>query len=62
MAPLLRGQTDYLTVLNAEQEYFDSQISLTQAEGDLFTALVELYKALGGGWVLDADDNLLCQK
>jgi outer membrane protein, multidrug efflux system len=49
------GQTDYLTVLNAEQELFSAQLALAQAQGDVFLALTELYKALGGGWVIDAD-------
>jgi multidrug efflux system outer membrane protein len=49
------GQTDYLTVLDAETRLFDAQIQLTQAQGGVFIALVEVYKALGGGWVIDAD-------
>jgi outer membrane protein, multidrug efflux system len=49
------GQNDYLTVLNAEQELFNSQIFLTQAQGDLYLSLIQLYKALGGGWILDAE-------
>lgn len=49
------GQTDYLTVLDAERDLFATQILLTQAQGSLFISVVELYKALGGGWVVDAD-------
>jgi len=49
------GQADYLTVLDAQRELFRAQIDLTQAQGALFVSVVELYKALGGGWVLDAD-------
>lgn len=49
------GQTDYLTVLDAEREFFGTQIDLTKAQGSALTALVDLYKALGGGWVIDAD-------
>lgn len=49
------GQTDYLTVLNAEQEFFNSQIQLAEAEGKVLLSLIDIYKSLGGGWVLDAD-------
>jgi outer membrane protein, multidrug efflux system len=49
------GQTDYLTVLDAERELFSSLIDLTRAQGETLTALINLYKALGGGWVIDAD-------
>lgn len=49
------GQTDYLTVLDAETRLFDAQISLTQAQGSVFLSLINVYKALGGGWVADAD-------
>lgn len=49
------GQNDYLTVLDAEEKLFNAQIELTQAQGDVFLTLVQLYKSLGGGWILDAD-------
>lgn len=53
------GQTDYLTYLDAERRLFDAQLSLAKAQGDSFTTLIELYKALGGGWVFDADNEAL---
>lgn len=49
------GETDYLTVLDAERRFFDSQINLAQAQGSTLLSLVEIYKTLGGGWVLQAD-------
>ncbi len=52
------GQADYLVVLDAESRLFAAQISLTQAQGAVFSSLVSLYKALGGGWVIDADCSL----
>jgi multidrug efflux system outer membrane protein len=54
------GQTDYLTVLDAERTLFSAQLQEVQAQADQFLTLVALYKALGGGWVLDADENLTC--
>jgi multidrug efflux system outer membrane protein len=52
------GQTQYLTVLDAERTLFTAQINLAQAQADQFLTLVDLYKALGGGWVIDADSQL----
>ncbi|MBA3957425.1 MAG: efflux transporter outer membrane subunit [Parachlamydiaceae bacterium] len=49
------GEIDYLNVLDAERSLFDSQLDLVQAQADTFTAVVNLYSALGGGWVCDAD-------
>jgi multidrug efflux system outer membrane protein len=52
------GQTDYLNVLDAERDLFAAQLTLAQTEGSLFLTLTDLYKALGGGWVVVADANL----
>ncbi len=53
------GQTDYLTVLDAERQLFTVEIELTKAQGSVFSSLVDLYKSLGGGWVLEADAEAL---
>lgn len=50
------GLVDYLNVLDAERNLFDAQLSLAQAQTDIFLTLVSLYKALGGGWVIDAEN------
>lgn len=47
------GQTDYLNVLDAERTLFVSELSLAQLQGDAFRSLIDLYKALGGGWDLE---------
>jgi outer membrane protein, multidrug efflux system len=52
------GQTEYLTYLDAERHLYSGEISLAQAQGNVFVTLINLYKALGGGWVYDADCNL----
>lgn len=52
------GQADYLTVLDAERTLFTAQLSLASSLAYEFSTLVDLYKALGGGWVLEADANL----
>lgn len=44
------GSINYIDVLDAQRRYFDAQIGLSNAVRDEHLALVELYKALGGGW------------
>lgn len=45
----------YIDVLDAQRRYFDAQVSLSNAVRDEHMALVQLYKALGGGWQLDEE-------
>ncbi len=49
------GYTSYLEVLDAERSLFNAELSYTQTQGALFRALVNLYKSMGGGWVIKAD-------
>lgn len=49
------GEVDYLNVLDAERSLFDAQLELIQAQANSLNAIVQLYGALGGGWVVDAD-------
>lgn len=49
------GQVDYLNVLDAQRNLFSAQLNLVQAQSTTYTTLIDLYKALGGGWVLEAD-------
>jgi outer membrane protein, multidrug efflux system len=50
------GRASYFEVLEAEQQLFPSEDALAQAQRDQLVAVVNLYKALGGGWNLkDAD-------
>ena len=46
------GYSSYLEVLDAERSLFNVDLRYTQTQADLFSALVELYKAMGGGWSL----------
>lgn len=45
-----QGLADYLTVLNAQQDYLNAQQTQAQAVEHQGTYLVTLYQALGGGW------------
>ena len=49
------GYTSYLEVLDAERSLFNVELGYAQTQADLFGALVNVYKAMGGGWVDEAD-------
>ncbi|MSQ20091.1 MAG: hypothetical protein EXR39_11190 [Betaproteobacteria bacterium] len=49
------GVSDFLTVLDAERRLLQDQDQLAQSEMTTATALVAVYKALGGGWKPVAD-------
>jgi outer membrane protein, multidrug efflux system len=44
------GTTTYLEVLDGQRSLFEAEITLAQARGAEYQSLVQLYKALGGGW------------
>ena len=48
------GYTSYLEVTDAETKLFNAELQYTQTQGQLFFALINLYKAMGGGWVDEA--------
>ena len=46
------GVTSYLEVLDSERQLFDAELDLAQAQRDELISVVQLYRALGGGWQL----------
>lgn len=44
------GYVSYLEVLDAERSLFDSELNLSQLSEQKLSAVMYLYKALGGGW------------
>jgi multidrug efflux system outer membrane protein len=44
------GTTTYLEVLDGQRSLYGAQLTLASARGDEYRSLVQLYKALGGGW------------
>jgi multidrug efflux system outer membrane protein len=44
------GTTTYLEVLDGQRSLFGAELTLAAARGDEYRSLVQLYKALGGGW------------
>jgi multidrug efflux system outer membrane protein len=49
------GVAPYMTVLQAEQQLFPAELQEVQLRASLLTAIVNIYKAMGGGWVLEAE-------
>ena len=49
------GYTPYFTVLQAEQQLFPAELNLEQTRAALFSSLVTVYQAMGGGWVIEAE-------
>lgn len=44
------GATSYLEVLDSDTRMFSAEIEVTQAELRELLSLVQVYRALGGGW------------
>ena len=53
----IAGKSDYYEVLEAQQQLFPAQNALAQTQLNQLLAVVQLYKALGGGWETDAPPN-----
>ena len=48
------GQVDYTTVSSAVQAHLQTSDALVQTEGGVLQAYISAFRALGGGWNLDA--------
>lgn len=49
------GTIDYLQVLDAERQLFEARLATANDKAELLRAIVATYKAMGGGWVPEAD-------
>ena len=49
------GYAPYTTVLQAEQSLFPAELQLATVRARCCSAIVNIYKAMGGGWVAAAD-------
>jgi NodT family efflux transporter outer membrane factor (OMF) lipoprotein len=47
---LNNGLANYLEVLNAQENALSTKLEVSQTRFDKFSAMVELYRSLGGGW------------
>jgi outer membrane protein TolC len=52
------GITDYLEVLNSNQQLFQTQLILALSRTNKFLAVISLYRAQGGSWQLRRPDKL----
>ena len=50
-----KGVTSYLEVIESQRQAFEAQLILSETTQKLFIGYVNLYKALGGGWI-DQDE------
>ena len=49
------GAASYLAVLYADNELFSAELAAVSVLSERYTRLVDVYKAMGGGWVDEAD-------
>ena len=56
------GQSTYIDLLDAERQLLSARILFEQVKRDEFLATIKLYKALGGGTKISADDIVVTQK
>ncbi len=49
------GYSSYLEVLDAERALFQARLAAVQTRAETTIAIIQLYKAMGGGWVEQAD-------
>ena len=49
------GLVSFIEVIDAERNLFDVELTAAQSQSDVLLALIDLYKALGGGWVEEAE-------
>lgn len=51
------GMVDFQKVLDSDRTRLSAEDGLASAEADVLTAVIQLYKALGGGWRADGDSS-----
>ncbi|MGB5328103.1 MAG: TolC family protein [Gammaproteobacteria bacterium] len=56
-----QGVSSYLEVLETERRLFSTELTLSETQQLYLNAYVNLYKALGGGWVTASDREQLQQ-
>lgn len=51
------GYAPYFVVIQAQQQYFPSELSWAKTRADVCSSLVSIYQSIGGGWV-DIAENI----
>ncbi len=52
------GLVDYITVLDSLRQLYEAQIDFLSAQSSTFTASIQLYRAMGGGWIVAEAEKL----
>ncbi|MCX6926103.1 MAG: TolC family protein [Verrucomicrobia bacterium] len=56
------GQTDYTTVVNAEQSQLAVENSLASTQGNVSLGIISVYRALGGGWQIREGHDVVSEE
>lgn len=51
------GYTSYIEVLDSERSLFNAELNYVSTQNDVYAGLISIYKALGGGWVVLAQQR-----
>lgn len=51
------GLTSYLEVLNLQSSQFNSELKASEAFKNQLTSIIALYQALGGGWIVEPENE-----
>jgi multidrug efflux system outer membrane protein len=51
------GYASYIEVLDAQRSLFDAELQYISVRGAVYTSLVNTYKAMGGGWIMQAEST-----
>ena len=52
-----KGVTSYLEVIEYQRTAFDAELTLANTRKSYLTSYIELYKALGGGWISEEEEQ-----
>ena len=52
------GLTDFNNVLVTQRSLFDQQDELVVSQTNVVLDLIRIYKAIGGGWPIEGEDNV----
>ncbi len=51
------GYTSYIEVLDSQRSLFSAELTYVNTQNDVYVGLISTYKALGGGWVVLAEQR-----
>lgn len=56
------GVTSYITVLDSLRQTYDAEIDLLNSRQSTLESYIQLYKAMGGGWITTAQEKAMLPK